>query len=150
MTRRVAELLLLSVLVVVAVLLHKSTAGFPQVVQNSTAAYVRFLALCLGGLAAVEFFLTVKKRSSGQEKMLDMTAAPLRFWGLLICMFGYALLLEPLGFYFASALFLPAAMVLMGARKKMQVILTSAGVLLFVYAVFAKLLSVPLPESSLF
>jgi putative tricarboxylic transport membrane protein len=150
MTKRLAELLLLTVFLVMAVFLHRSTAAFPAVVQQSTAAYVRFLALCLGGLSVVELLLWAKNRKTAEKKMLDLTSAPTRFWSLLISMFGYAMLLEPLGFYLASALFLPITMVILGARRKLQIALTSGGVLLFVYVVFAQLLSVPLPESTFF
>jgi len=150
MTKRIAELLLLCIFLVMAVLLHKSTASFPASVQNSTAAYVRFLGICIGLLCLVELVLWGRKRADGEKKMLNMTTAPGKFWGLLILMFVFAMLLEPLGFYLASALFLPVTMVVMGSRKKLQIILTSAGVLLFIYIVFEKVLSVPLPESSMF
>lgn len=150
MTKRIAELLLLSIFLAMAVLLHQSTSSFPDSVQNSTAAYVRFLGISLGVLCLVELFLCGKKRADGEKKLLNLTTTPGKFWSLLILMFVFAMLLEPLGFYLASALFLPVTMYVMGSRKKLQIILTSAGVLLFVYLVFAKLLSVPLPESSLF
>jgi putative tricarboxylic transport membrane protein len=150
MTRRAAEIALLTGFLILAVLLYRSTAAYPEVVQNSTAAYVRFLGICLGVLCGLELLLRIKKQSQEPGKKLELASSPLRFWGLLIIMFLYAMLLEPLGFYLASALFLPLTMFMLGARKKLQVILTSAGVLLFVYLVFAKLLSVPLPQSSLF
>jgi putative tricarboxylic transport membrane protein len=79
-----------------------------------------------------------------------MTAAPFRFWSLLILMFAYSLLLEYLGFYVTSALFLPLTMFVLGARKVFSIALTSGGVLIFIFLVFGKILSVPLPESSLF
>jgi putative tricarboxylic transport membrane protein len=150
MTKRIAELILLGVMLTVAVLLHRSTAAFPDYVQNSTAAYVRFLAICLGCLCLLELFLCAGNVEGGEKKMLNLTTAPGRFWSLLVLMFVYAMLLEPLGFYIASALFLPFTMFILGARKKMQIVFTSGGVLLFVYLVFAKLLTVPLPESYLF
>ncbi|MBE0585723.1 MAG: tripartite tricarboxylate transporter TctB family protein [Desulfofustis sp.] len=150
MTKRTAELIVLSVFLVIALALHRSTATFPDSVQGSTAAYVRFLAICLGGLCLLELLLWAKNRPVGAKKMLALTAAPVRFWGILILMFGYAMLLEQVGFYLASSLFLPAAMVLLGSRKTPLITITSGSVLLFVYLVFAKLLSVPLPESTLF
>ncbi|NOX32129.1 MAG: tripartite tricarboxylate transporter TctB family protein [Deltaproteobacteria bacterium] len=150
MTKRLAELLSLSMFLLIAILLYKSTMNFPEVVQNSTAAYVRFLAICFGGLCLLAILLRLKSKSTEENKKLDLAAAPVRFWSLLILMFVYSLLLEPLGFYLASALFLPVTMVVLGARKKILIALTAVGVLLFVYIVFAKLLGVPLPESSLF
>ncbi|TKB09268.1 tripartite tricarboxylate transporter TctB family protein [Desulforhopalus sp. IMCC35007] len=150
MTKRGAEIVFLIGFLIMSLLLFKSSARFPEVVQHSTASYVRFLALCLGGLSIIEILLWVKNRSTAKSKMLDLTSAPFRFWSLLVLMFAYAMLLEPLGFYLASLLFLPITMVILGARKKLQIILTTGGVLVFVYIVFAELLSVPLPESTFF
>ena len=150
MTRRLSEILILGIFLILSVSLYKSTASFPEMVQGSTANYVRFLALSLGILCLVEFFLWMKKRAHDQGEKLNMTAAPFRFWSLLILMFIYSLLLEYLGFYVNSALFLPITMLLLGARKVLSMALTSGGLLLFVFLVFGKILGVPLPESSLF
>lgn len=149
MTKRVAELLLLSAFLVLAVLLYTSTASYPESVQGSTANYVRFLAISLGFLCTVELFLCVAKVGEGRQN-LNIAKAPFRFWGLLILLVIYSVVLEQLGFYIASGLFLPAAMVVLGARNKMQICFTTAGVLGFVYLVFERLLTVPLPERLLF
>lgn len=149
MSKRIVELLLLSAFLVLAVLLYRSTASYPANVQGSTANYVRFLALSLGILCSVEWVLCFIKSEKGKEKMI-LSKAPFRFWGLIILLVIYSIVLEPLGFYMASALFLPVGMGVLGARKKIQITLTTAGVLLFVYLVFERLLSVPLPERMLF
>lgn len=146
MSKRLVELILLGGFLLLAVLLYRSTAAYPVSVQGSTANYVRFLALSLGLLCAVEFFLCfINNNTKTKEKMI-LTTAPFKFWGLLILLFVYSLLLEPLGFYMASIIFLPVGMVVLGARKKRQMMLTTAGVMLFIFLVFEKLLSVPLPE----
>ncbi len=151
MTRRLAELLVLIFFLVIAVALYKSTASFPEMTQKSTALYIRFLATLLGIFSLLELLLKLRKKNLGkdQEKM-QLTEAPLKFTALLILMFLYAILLEPLGFYFASALFLPLTMYILGSRRLLSIALTSGGVLLFVFLVFALLLGVPLPESTLF
>ena len=151
MTKRFAELLLLGGFLVLAVLLYNSTAAYPKFVQGSTAAYVRFLGICLGILCLTElFFASKKKGQDGQKAPLNMADAPGRFWGLCILLFVYAASFEFLGFYLASAVFLPVAMLLLGARKPILISLTAGGILLFVYLVFEKLLGVFLPTSSLF
>ncbi|WP_457577226.1 tripartite tricarboxylate transporter TctB family protein [Desulfomarina sp.] len=153
MTKQATELLLLSLFLIIAVLLYRSTAAFPEMVQHSTATYIRFLAVCFGGLCLLEIVLWLKKQSTsdkGKNGRLNITETPARFWGLLVLMFVYSMLLEPLGFYIGSLFFLPAAMYLLGTRKTSHIIFTSAGVLVFVYLVFDRLLGVPLPESSLF
>jgi len=150
MTKRLTEILILGAFLIISVGLYKSTADFPEMVQGSTANYIRFLAVSLGTLCLVEAGLWMRKKHQDQGKKLNMTAAPFRFWSLLILMFVYSLLLEYLGFYVTSALFLPMTMFVLGARKVFLIALTSGGVLLFVFLVFGKILGVPLPESSLF
>jgi putative tricarboxylic transport membrane protein len=149
MTKRVAELLLLSAFLILAVSLYVSTANYPESVQGSTANYVRFLAISLGILCAAELFICLAKVGEGRTQ-LNIAKIPFRFWGLLVLLTVYSVVLEPLGFYLASALFLPAAMVVLGARKKGQICFTTIGVLGFVYLVFERLLTVPLPERLLF
>jgi len=150
MTRRFAEIILLVGFLIAAFALYLSTAEYPKMVQGSTATYVRFLSVWLGLLCLIEMGLWLRKRGREEGKKLNVTSAPFRFWSLLILMFIYSILLEYLGFYIISALFLPVTMMVLGARNIWSVALTSGGVLIFVYLVFAKLLGVPLPQATLF
>jgi putative tricarboxylic transport membrane protein len=151
MTKRLSEIVVFTFFTVVAIALYRSTASFPEMTQGSTATYIRFLATSLGLLCVLELLLNIKKKSATAEGgRMKITSSPARFTALLILMFVYALLLEPLGFYVASVLFLPLTMFILGARKAVSIVLTSGGVLLFVFLVFAKLLGVPLPESTIF
>ena len=146
MTKRVTELLILGAFLLLAILLYWSTAAYPESVQGSTAVYVRFLAISLGILCAVEVGAWIKTKEDTISEKLNITAAPRKFWGLFVELVIYSQLLEPLGFYLASLLFLPVAMVTQGSRKPLSIVLTTAGVLLFVFLVFEMLLAVPLPE----
>ena len=150
MPKRIAELALLGGFLILAVLLYRSTASYPETVQGSTAMYVRFLGVALGILCALELLVSWKKHSSNQGDKMDIAKNPARFWGLLLLMLVYSAALPGLGFYLSSALFLPLAMLLLGARKPISIALTSAGVLLFVYLVFARLLEVSLPAATIF
>jgi len=150
MTKRFAELLILSGYLILAVLLYRSTASYPAAVQGSTALYVRFLGMALGFFCSLELFLWFKNRAQTKSEKLTIATVPMRFWGLFALLLIYSTALPYLGFYLSSALFLPLAMLLLGAKKPLSISLTSIGVLLFVYLVFAKLLEVPLPEGSLF
>ncbi len=134
-----------------AVVLYTSTAGFPEMTQGSTATYIRFLAISLGILSLLELLLKMRKSERGKDReQMKITDTPVKFTALLVLMFVYAMLLEPLGFYVASAMFLPLAMYILGSREYLTAGLTTGGVLLFVYLVFGLLLGVPLPESTLF
>lgn len=153
MPKRLAELLLLIGFMVLAVLLYRSTAAWPAMVQGSTAMYVRFLGLGLGLLCLYELFVFIRNRQRENRKndpeKMELAASPLRFWGLLGLLALYAATFDKMGFYLSSALFLPLTMLLLGARKPLTILLTTAGVLLFVYLVFARLLEVPLPAGTL-
>lgn len=150
MTKRIAELLILSGYLILAVLLYRSTASYPTSVQGSTALYVRFLGMALAVFCSLELFLWFKNRKQVETEKLTIAAVPARFWGLFVLLLIYSTALSYLGFYISSALFLPLAMLMLGAKKPLSLSLTSVGVLLFVYLVFEKLLEVPLPEGSLF
>ena len=150
MTKRLAELLILTGYLILAVLLYLGTASYPVSVQGSTALYVRFLGIALAFFCSLELFLWFKNRGQEETEKMTIATIPGRFWGLFILLLLYSISLSYLGFYLASAVFLPLAMLLLGAKKLLSICLTSAGVLLFVYLIFAKLLEVPLPEGSLF
>ncbi len=157
MPKKVVESLILGILLVVAVFLYTSTAAYPQAVQGSTAAYVRFLAVCMGGLCALELlFCLRRKNTSSSEQVQDakesfsLVAKPKPFWALLFLLVMYAGLFSYTGFYIASALFLPVTMFVLGARKPVTIALTTLGVLGFVYAVFERLLEVYMPVGSFF
>lgn len=153
MNQRIVAFLLLVGLLTLAVLLHRSTASYPAFVQGSTASYVRFLAWTLGVLCVADLALGWWRQRGGRGG--DETGKPgesnaKRFWALLVLLVAYSLALGPAGFFAASVVFLPITMLAMGSRKPVSIVGTTAGILIFVYLVFVKLLEVHLPEGSLF
>ena len=149
MRSRLVEILLLAGFLIVAVLLHRSTASYPSFVQGSTASYVRFLAVSLGVLSAAQLLLSLRRHAVADGGETG-SRNPRRFWALLILLGLYSWALGPFGFFAASLAFLPLTMVAMGGRRPLPVILTSAGILVFVYFVFVELLEVHLPKGTLF
>lgn len=153
MSQRLVGFLLLVGLLTLAVLLHRSTASYPAFVQGSTASYVRFLAWSLGILCVADVLLSWWRQRGQREgedagKPGEMTGK--RFWSLLVLLVVYSWALGPFGFFPASVVFLPVTMVAMGTRRPLSIVGTSAGILIFVYLVFVKLLGVHLPEGTLF
>lgn len=172
MPKKYAELILVGAFFVLAVLLYGSTASYPNAVQGSTAAYVRFLAVCLGGLCAIQFVLYALRslrhkkevapvaenadstnatdpKISDEKQIFRLSKNPKPFWTLLVLLVIYASAYPYLGFYLASAIFLPVTMLVLGARNPISIVFTTAGVLAFVYAIFDKLLEVYMPIGSL-
>lgn len=147
MTKKIADYFILVFCVVLAVLLHRSTASYPEICQNSTAAYVRFLALCLGVLSLVQVYINYKKNDNSS---VELYKDKRRFTILLILLLIYTLLISFFGFMLSTALFLPLTMFMMGHRNKKVIALSSAGLLLFIQILFVSLLQVPLPDGMIF
>ena len=147
MTKKIFDYFILVFCVVLAVLLHRSTASYPEICQNSTASYVRFLALCLGVLSLIQIGINYKKNDNST---VEIYKDKRKFFTLLILLLIYALLISYFGFLLSTAFFLPLTMVLMGHKRKMTIILSSAGLLIFIQLLFVSVLQVPLPEGIIF
>ncbi len=147
MQKRTLDLILIGLLIALAVLLYSSTASYSEYAQQTTGKYVRFLSISLGACSVIQFFLSLK---GGQFKQkMQWMALPGRFFGLFALLVIYAIILTRLGFFSSSALFIPAAALLLGYRNPIFIILTTALTLTFLYLVFVLLLGVPLPEGIL-
>lgn len=147
MTRKITDYIILIFCVILAVLLHRSTAGYAEVSQNSTAAYVRFLALSLGILSSIQVFINFKKNDN---TTVEFYKDKKRFFTLLILLVVYGLLISFFGFVLSTAVFLPLTMYLMGHRKIKVIVLSSGGLLLFLQVLFVTILRVPLPKGIIF
>ena len=152
MSKRVVGLVLLAAFLVLAVLLHRSTASYPVFVQGSTASYVRFLAWSLGVLCVADLLFSLRRRqpADGETEGETTGTNPRRFWSLLVLLAVYSWALGVFGFFASSVVFLPLTMVAMGSRRPLPIAGTTAGILAFVYIVFVQLLEVSLPEATLF
>ena len=106
-----------------------------------------FLAICLAILSVIQLGINYKKNDNGS---VEIYKDKRKFFTLLILLIIYALLISYFGFMLSTALFLPLTMVMMGHKKKITIILASAGLLLFIQFLFVSLLQVPLPEGLIF
>jgi len=64
---------------------------------------------------------------------------------LLVSLIIFALIFEKLGFFISAGIFIPIVALILGYRNYLNLAITTFSVLLFVYLVFVKLLSVNLP-----
>ena len=147
MTRRITDYIILIFCVVLAVLLYRSTAGYAEVSQNSTAAYVRFLALSLGILSMIQVITNFR---NNDNSTVEFYRNKKRFFSLLGLLFTYSLLISFFGFLLSTALFLPATMYFMGHRKIKIILFASTGLILFLQVLFVSILQVPLPDGLIF
>ncbi len=147
MTRKMTDYIILIFCVILAVLLHRSTANYAEISQNSTGEYVRFLALSLGLLSAIQIFINFKKNDN---TTVEFYRDKKRFFTLIILLVIYGLLISFFGFIISTALFLPLTMYLMGHREIKVIVLSSGGLLLFLQVLFVTILQVPLPKGIIF
>lgn len=62
----------------------------------------------------------------------------------------YVLCMQKIGFFVSTAVYLPCAMLLFGQRKVLPIILSTIGVLVFIYLVFVLQLDIYMPPGFLF
>lgn len=143
MTKKNADRAVLVLFIVMAVLLYFSTAYYKGIAIKTSAKYVQFLAVFIGGLSVVQLGYSLLKDRSFDKLVLTQNLP--RFLGLLIGLILFAVLFEHLGFFLPAAVFIPVVSYFLGFRKPVVIGLTTAGVLGFVYLVFVRMLSVNLP-----
>ena len=64
---------------------------------------------------------------------------------MMALLISYAVLINVIGFFPATALFVPVCMVVLGVRKPLVIILSTVGINLFIWFLFIKQLHIPLP-----
>lgn len=118
-------------------------AIFPVAVLSITV--VLGAALTLRGLSG----LKKSAPSTEQPEALNEHAFfidPLKFIIGLSATTAYVLMIQPLGFYTATALFIVVTSVLLGERRPILIISSATFVVGLIYAVFGLLFERPLPE----
>ena len=148
MTRETLDRLVLGGFIVLAVLLYVSTASYTGIAQKTSAVYVRFLALSFGGLSAVQLLFSLRK--AVRHEALDLFGRAGRFFGLIAGLIVFAVSFESLGFFLPAAVFIPVIAWMLGYRNWVVIAGSTAAVLLGVYLIFIRLLSVNLPGPEFF
>ena len=149
MARKHVDRVVLALVIVMAVLLYLSTASYPGIAQKTSAYYVKFLAVFIGLLSAVQLGWGLVRDDVRGNQPLRITGHWPRFLGLLAALIVFALVFEHLGFFLSAGVFIPVAALILGYRNYPVIVLTTIAVLIFVYLVFVKLLSVSLPGLNL-
>jgi putative tricarboxylic transport membrane protein len=126
-----------------AVAVFLVSLGFPPPGQPNdpgTAAFPQLIAIGLGVLALLQLL------QLGETEALPRGSGALRVVGVVVLLFVYVQMLEPLGFVLSSALFMLAALLLAGARRLLTLLAVPIGVSVVLFWVFYRVLSVPLPR----
>lgn len=114
--------------------------GFPDR-ATSASRYVIFLSAVL----ALFSFLLPFDRTAKNNKVLLWIKKPALFWKTAIVTGVYALMLPYAGFFISSALYMIFLSWLLGLKKPLWVLVSTGGLLFFIYVVFVRFLTVPVP-----
>lgn len=145
MNKKYTDIILSLFFIILAVLLYRSTASFPQSSILTTVVYINFLAISLGICGSL---LLVKSFFIDANARIVLSKNPKNFFILGISLIIYVWVMEFLGFIIASMFFLPATMSFMGYDRFRKSIIISAGVTLFVYVLFVTIFEIQLPEAT--
>jgi len=143
MTKKYIDLAVLLFFIVMAVLLYNSTANYTGIAKTTSAYYVKFLAVFIGGLSIIQLVINIIRDKNNYR--LHLTDHYPRFLGLLTALIIFALVFDHLGFFASAAVFIPLVALMLGYRNYLTIAVTTVSVLGFVYLIFVKLLSVNLP-----
>ncbi len=145
------QLVVLGAIAWVAAVFYVVTYSFPvprgALASNADAATVPRLWVIL----LVPFLLLVLQQILSRQEEPDRPFGQLRLNGVILGTLVISLLLfEWIGYYLSSALFILACMLLLQQRNRVILVAVPIGWVAFTYAIFARLLFLPLPVGKLF
>ena len=143
MSKKLIDRAVLIFFILLSISLYLSTANFTGIAKTTSAYYVQFLAISIGVLSVLQLLISLFRDHSFEP--LHIAEHLPRFFGLLISLIIFAIVFEHLGFFISAGIFIPIVALILGYRNFISIVLTTAMVLLFVYLIFVKLLSVNLP-----
>jgi len=144
--RQPGQLIVPAVILVVAMFCFARTLSFPRVMGLGAAAVPQLWIALLTPLCIYAFFTA----SSGAIEVRQDAWRTDLVWGFLGLLVLYWVGTHYLGYYLSTAVFLVAAMYLLGVHSRKTACLVTAAWLAFAYLAFGRLLYVPLPTGRLF
>ena len=137
------------VLLLVSVAMFFGASKMPTVDGPMGAGtWPKILAVCMS-LLAVLLLIQSLRDHSGAASPFVMSLGLKRVLIGIVIMLVFCVLLKLFGFIIASVFMIPAIMALMGERRPLVLAGVTAGVLVFIYVVFAMVLNLPLPKGTL-
>lgn len=123
---------------VVAADFRRTAGHFPRIIAGFT--FVLLLIQAVVSAKALKNAASVQSDKGTGKRFLMVVAGT----------FIYAFAIELLGYYISTLLYLMATIVMFGYKKKITIVATSLGLVLFIHLLFAKVLLVRLPAGILF
>ena len=117
--------------------------------EPQSKSFSRFVlgVFILLGLILIVISIINAKKPAGKEVKLREFVNPMIMLGIIVV---YVLLMTTIGFFPATLLFMPAAMLYMGYKKPLPMICVTIGMNLFIWVLFVYSLKVRLPKGASF
>ncbi len=142
---RVQDLIIGIICAAIGIWAWTVSLAFPETTQMYThVALIAFIGL---SLILIVWSITHAKVPGGEVVNAKVFANPMLTFIMILV---YVLLLEKIGFFVCSTVFMLGFMWFMGYRKPLTMVLTTVGMLGFIYLLFVYELRVSLPSGILF
>lgn len=123
------------------------SAPLPE--QSQTFPRAAALLVIIPSVLLIIRALRGRQAEAPATRRTGFTAEDRRVGAVIVASIVYAASLKFLGFFVASAIFIPACAWFLGMRRPVPLVLTTAGFLVVMYWLFRIALRVPLPASPL-
>lgn len=121
--------------------IYSETLKFPAYAVHASQ-YVMFLLAVMAILCGLLIVASLKSGGAGKTQWVK---APGPFAATVALTLVYVLSLKYAGFYVASAVYMLVLAFLLGLRRPLLLIVSTAALLALVYGVFVRFLGVPVP-----
>ena len=117
--------------------------------EPQSKSFSRFIlaVFILLGLILIVISIINAKKPAGKEVKLKEFVNPMIMLGIIVV---YVLLMTTIGFFPATLLFMPVAMIYMGYKRPLPIICVTIGMNLFIWVLFVYSLKVRLPKGASF
>ena len=142
---RIQDLVIGIVALAIGVAMFLGTKEFPPITQ----LYCRIVLIILItiGAAMILTSLINAKKPGPEEVHLKEWINPMIIFLIVLV---YVFMIDKIGFFVSSAIVMPGIMLFMGYKKPLPMILTTVGMLGFIYILFVTQLKLRMPQGLLF
>ncbi len=127
--------------IVIALGMYLYAGTFPERAA-SAALYIRFLAMVLGFFSII---LLGKSFYSKDSHIIGWIERPRFFYATVGLLIVYIVLMNVIGFFISSFLFMFGLAWILGYKKVLSLSIGSFSLLALIYVVFVRFLTVPVP-----
>ena len=142
---RIQDLVIGVIALAIGIVMFIETKSFPDI----TKVYCRIVLIILIviGAAMILTSLINAKKPGPEEVHVKEWINPLIIFAFVLV---YVIMIDFIGFFVSSAIIMPVVMIFMGYKKPLPIILTTVGMLGFVYILFVTQLKLRMPQGLLF